>query len=264
MPLINGCPTIARLAPCPAPTAIVQPGFRPARSSHNARYKTKALENDSASLSVLSPKARVLELLGKGYSTYNPGPELEQAVEELTLSNPTTSPGIAASRIGEGVWEVFYAPHIANSSKLVLTQYDPIRYVFQNDRFASHVKFSHPIFGQGWLSAAGTLKPKDDDSVIITFNQFWVDFGADKLRPYLSEDVDGPKINVLGQEVRVDSLFDEIAGAFGRFAFFPQLAVFPVLYLDLELAVFKFPPLDSKIAVKRTSQTVIPTSSYWE
>lgn len=38
-----------------------------------------------------------------------------------------------------------------------------------------------------------------------------------------------------------------------RAAFFPQLAVFPVLYLDSDLAVFKFTPLDSAIACHRVA-----------
>lgn len=38
-----------------------------------------------------------------------------------------------------------------------------------------------------------------------------------------------------------------------RSAFFPQLAVFPVMYLDSDLCVFKFTPLDSLIAVHKVA-----------
>ena len=40
-------------------------------------------------------------------------------------------------------------------------------------------------------------------------------------------------------------------GALGRAGFFPQFAVFPVLYLDEDMAVFRFPPLNSNIAVRK-------------
>jgi hypothetical protein len=36
-----------------------------------------------------------------------------------------------------------------------------------------------------------------------------------------------------------------------RAAFLPDLALFPVLYVDDQLAVFKFPPLNSNIAVRK-------------
>ena len=45
---------------------------------------------------------------------------------------------------------------------------------------------------------------------------------------------------------------DAAVNVIGRAAFFPQFAVFPVKYLDADLAVFSFPPLnDSLIAVRR-------------
>ena len=49
-------------------------------------------------------------------------------------------------------------------------------------------------------------------------------------------------------------LFDSMVQALGKAAFFPQFAVFPVKYLDGDMAVFTFPPLkDSLIAVRKTS-----------
>lgn len=50
----------------------------------------------------------------------------------------------------------------------------------------------------------------------------------------------------------VAGFVDSAITALGRAAFFPQFAVFPVKYLDSDLAVFTFPPLrDSLIAVQR-------------
>ena len=50
-----------------------------------------------------------------------------------------------------------------------------------------------------------------------------------------------------------EGTLDRVVGALGRAGFFPQFAVFPVLYLDEDMAVFRFPPLNSNIAVRRVS-----------
>ncbi len=49
----------------------------------------------------------------------------------------------------------------------------------------------------------------------------------------------------------IGNLVDSAINALGRAAFFPQFAVFPVDYLDADIAVFTFPPLNSRIAVQR-------------
>lgn len=52
----------------------------------------------------------------------------------------------------------------------------------------------------------------------------------------------------------VGGLFDGMVQAVGKAAFFPQFALFPVRYLDDDMAVFTFPPLrDSLIAVRKVS-----------
>ena len=52
----------------------------------------------------------------------------------------------------------------------------------------------------------------------------------------------------------VRGILDSMVQALGKAAFFPQFAVFPVKYLDGDMAVFTFPPLkDSLIAVRKTS-----------
>ena len=49
-------------------------------------------------------------------------------------------------------------------------------------------------------------------------------------------------------------IFDSAVQTIGRAAFFPQFALFPVRYLDSDMAVFTFPPLrDSLIAVRKVS-----------
>lgn len=45
---------------------------------------------------------------------------------------------------------------------------------------------------------------------------------------------------------------DSVVNALGRAAFLPQFAVYLVKYLDADMAVFTFPPLNSSlIAVRR-------------
>jgi hypothetical protein len=46
-----------------------------------------------------------------------------------------------------------------------------------------------------------------------------------------------------------------------RAAFLPDLALFPVLYVDEQLAVFKFPPLNSNIAVRKVQRPAIAEHS---
>ena len=48
-----------------------------------------------------------------------------------------------------------------------------------------------------------------------------------------------------------EGILDRVVGALGRAGFLPQYAVFPVLYLDDDMAVFRFPPLNSNIAVRK-------------
>ena len=40
---------------------------------------------------------------------------------------------------------------------------------------------------EGWLSSSGTLLAKDLNTVEVSFDKFWVDFGSTKLRPTLAE-----------------------------------------------------------------------------
>jgi hypothetical protein len=52
---------------------------------------------------------------------------------------------------------------------------------------------------------------------------------------------------VLGFNVPLDALVTML----GRAGFLPSLAVFPVDYMDDDMAVFEFPPLSSKIAINK-------------
>ncbi|KAG1656534.1 hypothetical protein FOA52_005560 [Chlamydomonas sp. UWO 241] len=197
----------------------------------------------------LSARERVLSLLSQGHDNYNQG-ELGPAVQELIVSCPVPRNELAAQSfvLGQGTWEVFWAPHLATMSKALGTRFTPIQYKLSGRHLSSHVQYSSPIFGTGWLSASGTMSAvagggsgtagEGGDSVRLAFDAFWVDReGA--LRLELPAGDSGA------------STMDGVIGSLGRAAFFPQFAVFPVLYLDPEICVFKFPALESMIAVRK-------------
>eukprot|EP00877_Chromochloris_zofingiensis_P007624 jgi/Chrzof1/3114/Cz12g12150.t1 len=142
--------------------------------------------------------------------------------------------------------QVFHAPHIARMSSALGTRFDPIRYVFSSGKLISNVRYSNPLLGSGWLSAAGSLSSGGDDKVCIQFDEFWFDLGADNLRPELTPADQG-------LQPPMPAWADQMIGVLGRAAFLPQFAVFPVLYLDDQLAVFSFPPLKSNIAVRKVA-----------
>ena len=118
--------------------------------------------------------------------------------------------------------------------------------------------YQHPLLGSGWLSASGTLEAADDATLVINFDRFWWDLGP--LRPELpgssssqGSGSGGGGDNSSGSQG--SSALDSIVGALGRASFLPQFARFPVEQLDGQagLAVFRFPPLASSIAVARCS-----------
>ena len=141
--------------------------------------------------------------------------------------------------------QVFDAPHIRKFTTLVGAKVS-VQYTLRGDgatsaapQFVSNVRYEHPLLGAGWLSASGTLTSNSPSSVLINFDRFWCDGGGEvaDLRPWLAE-----------AEV---TAADKVITALGRVAFFHDLATFPVLHLDAAggVAVFRFPPLDSNIAV---------------
>lgn len=103
--------------------------------------------------------------------------------------------------------------------------------------------YSHPLLGSGWLSASGRMAAADDATLALAFDRFWWDLGESGLRGELLPG--GPP-----------RLADAVVGALGRAAFLPSFARFPVEALDAGagLAVFRFPPLASSIAIVRAPQ----------
>lgn len=194
--------------------------------------------------------------------------------------------GFKSLSAGQGTWQVFHAPHIESMSSFMGVKFNPIRYHLEGNALISNVKFEVPFLGTGWLSASGTMDMKNADDgeskhtsfyttcpaqhpplctciyniasppvcthlfklprfpnllyetpVEIHFDKFWIDMG-DRLRSQVAEaDIQDPISKTIMQ--------------LGRASFFPQFATFPVLYLDQDFCVFKFPPLNTSIAVRR-------------
>ena len=128
------------------------------------------------------------------------------------------------------------APHIKTMSSILGTRFD-ISYTLHGQDISSNVRYSSRIFGEGWLSAAGTLGVKNDVTVTVVFDKFWID-GKNGLRKTLRKN-------------STPSRLDRLIGLTGRLLFLKQLSVFPVLYLDEELSCFRFPPLKSNIFVRK-------------
>ncbi|CAG9460263.1 unnamed protein product [Pedinophyceae sp. YPF-701] len=191
-----------------------------------------------------SAKSRVREAVDSGCDVYSDLIGLESDIKALIAENPTSSPGYSASEIGQGSWQVFSAPHIAGFSKPVGIRFSPIRYHLDGSRISSNVRFEGKLPGvgkvAGWLSAAGTFSYEDDTTVRVDFNDFWYDPDES-----LRMDVDS------ASRAAARSSADNVITQMGRLAFFPQFSKFPVLYLDDDICVFKFPPLDSAIACAR-------------
>jgi len=180
-----------------------------------------------------------LQLIAEGHTNVNPSPRMTAAVDALIASNTNTQMAADTFRLGQGTWEVFDAPHIRTLSALMFTEFEPIRYVLDGEFMSSNVKYKLPIGGgDGWLSASGSLTALGRDSLTLHFDRFWVDRGSTPLRPIISQR-------------QADKGWDGFITNIGRLTFFDNLATFPVLYVDEELTVFKFPPLNVKIAARR-------------
>jgi hypothetical protein len=68
-----------------------------------------------------------------------------------------------------------------------------------------------------------------DQEVKVKFDCFWVDIGTDSPRP-------GPPASSTSESVKDWGRADTIMSAVGRAVFFPQFAIFPVRYLDQDIA----------------------------
>lgn len=188
---------------------------------------------------------------------------IEHLVDELCKLNPTKT-GLssqATASLAPGTWRVAHAPHIQRLSSVMGTFFDPITYVLREDgTISSYVRYDSTLAGKGFLSASGTFgavgqkaatSPSSAEwSSLIAFDKFWWDRTA-RLRlepPCINDEGTGA-----GGGGEFSSAIDTLVQSIGNTFFLPSLGVFPVSYLDDDLCIFRFPPLNVKITALRES-----------
>lgn len=163
--------------------------------------------------------------------------EVDSLLQQLVSQGPVADSATVALKQGQGVWEVFYAPHLRLGSHLFQTAIDPLRYTLAGDKIVTHVRTKN-LLGTMWLSSSGRAYRHTDDTLKLEFDRFWFDWGEDSLREQLLEE---------------EALMDKVVGSVGRAAFVSEIATFPIKFLDARLAVFVFPALDVKIAIRKVA-----------
>ncbi|KAG5181998.1 hypothetical protein JKP88DRAFT_320327 [Tribonema minus] len=164
--------------------------------------------------------------------------DIDDAIRVLCELNPTPAPGLA-TQAAKGRWVVCHAPHIAAGGILLQTKFVPEYWFDGQGNTSSYVKFTSSIFGSGWLNADGIVYSADDgQAVVIEFKRYWMDRGT--ADPSLTPDVK-----------RGASQMDSVIQAAGEGLFIKPLSYFPIKYLDEDLCVFDFPPLNTRIAARR-------------
>lgn len=176
-------------------------------------------------------------------------PEIEVAVKKLIELGEAEGHAERSLTEGDGVWEVFYMPHIRRIAEPLGVKVQPLRYSILGGKITSDVGYSAPVVGAGWLNSGGEVRQADDEQVQILFDAFWV--GKPSLEPRSnpftqSQDLQG------NEELRISAL-DSVVNAVGKKGFLPSFSFFPVLYFSAEegVCIFKFPPLNSAIAAYR-------------
>jgi hypothetical protein len=182
--------------------------------------------------------------------TLNSGvPESIQRDIDALIADGRVDGGIENAVQGDGVWEVFSAPHIKRLAAPVGVIFSPLRYVIDQGNIYSHVRH-RGIVPDGWLSASGVVVQGVDmlcqgrmrPSCVIWFDKFWI--GASL------QTKDEPREFPTENEA---SALDVAINKIGNAGFLDGLARFPLLFYDEKqgLVIFQFPPLNSNICAMR-------------
>jgi len=192
---------------------------------------------------------------GKGCDLYERSKAVDDAVETLVALNRVGKKKKSSLLNGQadGVWEVFYAPHIERLSRPVGVKAKPLRYTLEKNRIVSDVSLTtnKPFETQSWWCASGSFtdseKNPGKEEVLLKFTDFWVSLGSEL-----------PTTSPNETPGEADA-FDKIVKKLGTIGFIEQLGAFPVLYYSEDVCVFRFPPLQSNIAARRVAKL-----SEWE
>jgi hypothetical protein len=176
---------------------------------------------------------------------YERSKQVDDAVETLVKLKRNGKKMSLSNGKADGVWEVFYAPHIERLSRPVGVKAKPLRYTIEKNRIVSDVSLTtnKPFETQSWWCASGSLKESasEKEEVSLKFTDFWVSLGAEL--PTTSPNETGEA-----------DTFDKMVQKLGTVGFIEQLGAFPVLYYSDDVCVFRFPPLQSNIAARRVAK----------
>ena len=240
--------TCSVAAPTPRFAATLEPRMMAAASA------------EAASL----PSDRVVQLVKDGASRSDAAFVAE--VKSL-LSTTSASPSAPVDWTAvAGTWKVVHAPHIDTLSKLALASFDiqcmgclrdgthlasvarilrsrnlSLRFARSTDRITpeggigSYVRYYSPLVGAGWLCTDGTISNEpagaaasSDPSVRIIWDRIWW-VPSDDYRS-------GPPTDPNAEGVALR----ELVQAAGKAGFIESLSVFPVRYIDSQVAAFNF------------------------
>ena len=173
---------------------------------------------------------------GKGpWDIYKVPKDVLKAMDVLIENGKTNGTYQGSESAWNGTWRLLYAPHLVVLSTLFLSKID-VSYDFQKgNSIQANVKYRSPVFQKGWLNSSGGIGLTEPKKAMVSFDKFWVDVG--EMEKPMSGDNLNPVVNFLG-----------------KILFFETIATFPVLYLDKDICIFRFPPLFSNLCARRSNR----------
>lgn len=149
---------------------------------------------------------------------------LESAVKALV--EEASLPALIDWKQVAGTWRVVNAPHIDTLSSVLFTKFSPIEYVLgPSGEIASYVRY-YGLPGTGWLCTDGTIENVAESgrpTVKIVWDRIWWVPGGTTSPPAFE-----------------DGAFSRLVQGLGRLGFIEDLSVFPVRFLQDDVAVFNF------------------------
>jgi ADP-ribose pyrophosphatase len=189
---------------------------------------------------IQSPTVQVKSLLDAGATRSDP--LLKAAVQSLLdEAAPAAAVDFAQS---QGTWRVVSAPLFDTISRIALTNLEVTYRIGAGGTIGATVRYESRLVGSGWLCTDGTIKNVEGaliPTVSLVWERIWWQPGGQANAPPTDPEVEGA------------AALRPLVQTLGRLGFSPELAVFPVRYVDSDagIAVFKFQ--DLTVAVRRTS-----------
>ncbi|GAB5369296.1 hypothetical protein AAMO2058_001392900 [Amorphochlora amoebiformis] len=203
--------------------------------------RARAYERDNELPDIETAK-KIIQTISPQNSLNDASDDVARAVASLIKQGESNGVSIS-NKDWFGRWHVIYAPHIRTLSKVLLgTKFD-VEYVIKDEKtefgpaIQSNVRYENPILGKGWLCSSGTVRSdgESDALSVVSFRDFWLSFGE----------------NPPNSKPDMNSGLRSVVNSLGRAGFIEDFSQFPVLYLDSEFCVFKFPLLDVTIAARK-------------